>query len=406
MLWDVFCRVIDNFGDIGVCWRLARGLGERGHAVRLWVDDTSALAWMAPQLQWPPAPAATHSEDTTAAWHGLTGLRLGHAAPDITVLPWNEAQQHIEAHGGWQPGEVVIEAFGCDPPEAFVRAMQRPAPPVWINLEYLSAEPYVERCHGLPSPVGSGPGRGLVKRFFYPGFTPATGGLLREASPETAPGQSARARALGLLQALGVSVPEHAALVSLFCYSQAPVADLLDRLTAPLTPPPADARPVHLLLTPGPATALAQTWAAARAPSDSHTRALCLHPLPHLPQEAFDQLLGGCDLNLVRGEDSAVRALWAGAPHLWQIYAQDDGVHAHKLEAFMARWMADWPAELRAQTHAWWRAWNRLGPMPPQLPDWSDPQGAWATASRASRAKLSTQADLVTQLIQFVTTSG
>jgi hypothetical protein len=21
--WDIFCRVIDNFGDIGVCWRLA-----------------------------------------------------------------------------------------------------------------------------------------------------------------------------------------------------------------------------------------------------------------------------------------------------------------------------------------------------------------------------------------------
>ncbi len=49
MHWDLFCRVIDNFGDIGVCWRLAADLGARGESVRLWVDDASALAWMAPQ---------------------------------------------------------------------------------------------------------------------------------------------------------------------------------------------------------------------------------------------------------------------------------------------------------------------------------------------------------------------
>ncbi|MBY0444112.1 MAG: elongation factor P maturation arginine rhamnosyltransferase EarP, partial [Burkholderiales bacterium] len=37
--WDIFCRVIDNYGDIGVCWRLARQLSfEHGFAVRLMVD--------------------------------------------------------------------------------------------------------------------------------------------------------------------------------------------------------------------------------------------------------------------------------------------------------------------------------------------------------------------------------
>jgi len=49
MQWDLFCRVIDNFGDIGVCWRLAADLAGRGEAVRLWTDDAGALAWMAPQ---------------------------------------------------------------------------------------------------------------------------------------------------------------------------------------------------------------------------------------------------------------------------------------------------------------------------------------------------------------------
>ncbi len=47
--WDIFCRVIDNFGDIGVCWRLATQLAGQGQQVRLWVDDASALQWMAPE---------------------------------------------------------------------------------------------------------------------------------------------------------------------------------------------------------------------------------------------------------------------------------------------------------------------------------------------------------------------
>ena len=98
-------------------------------------------------------------------------------APDgasgVTVERWREPLPHE------QPGDVVVEAFGCDPPAAFVARMaSAPMPPVWINLEYLSAEPYVERCHLLPSPQRNG----LTKWFFYPGFTPATGGLLRESA--------------------------------------------------------------------------------------------------------------------------------------------------------------------------------------------------------------------------------
>jgi len=143
MLWDLFCRVIDNHGDIGVCWRLAADLAARGEALRLWVDDASALPWMAPD-----------------------------GAANVEVIAWNAATAMRE------PGEVVIEAFGCDPPPAFVARMAARTPaPAWINLEYLSAEAYVERSHGLTSPQFSGPGAGLNKRFFYPGFSAATGGL-------------------------------------------------------------------------------------------------------------------------------------------------------------------------------------------------------------------------------------
>jgi len=374
MLWDVFCRVIDNFGDIGVCWRLSADLAARGHAVRLWVDDASALTWMAP--------------------HGHAG---------VEVRAWADAERTAPAQ---QPGNVVVEAFGCDPPDAFLAAMQRATPPAWVNLEYLSAESYVERSHGLSSPVFSGPAAGLTKRFFYPGFTPATGGLLRE------PGLLARqqrfrdTQRLGWLRGIGVPAGAGDALVSVFCYRGAPLAAWLNHFASEASQ---RSQVTRILLTPGHATQLAQQWASQASPALA--AALQLHALPSLSQVDFDHLLWSCDLNIVRGEDSAVRALWAGRPHIWHIYPQEDGVHADKLHAFMSRWMseADWSPELRGAVQAGWRHFNADVPHSdgvPPLPEWRGPEGAWARASEASCTRLAGQTDLVTQLIEFVTGSG
>jgi uncharacterized repeat protein (TIGR03837 family) len=389
MNWDVFCEVIDNFGDIGVCWRLACDLGSRGHTVRLWIDDASALQWMAPHVNF------THD--------ARTGLTLGLGQTGVQVRDWREAANTALQH---DPGDVVIEAFGCNPPDAFVASMQarlnEGRQPQWINLEYLSAEDYVERSHGLRSPVWSGAGAGLSKRFFYPGFTPGTGGLLREpglmATHDAFCNDPSVARRW--LASHGVQASADERLISIFCYANAPLDDLLDRLALSADP----AAPIHVLTTPGHATELARRWLAHRGlPIEAPLR---VSELPALPQAAFEQLLWSCSLNFVRGEDSAVRALWAGHPHIWQIYEQDDGVHADKLNAFTTRWMRDWSPALREQVLAWWRAWNRLGPMPEALPYWHNTQTPWAASSRVSRAALLEQDDLVTQLLQFVSSSG
>lgn len=381
MLWDIFCRVIDNFGDIGVCWRLSADLAARGHAVRLWVDDPAALAWMAP----PPRAVDVQCWDTA-----------------VTQPP--------------EPGDVVVEAFGCDPPDAFVHRMQRAHPPCWVNLEYLSAESYVERSHGLPSPVGSGPGAGLRKWFYYPGFTERTGGLLREPGLlaqrdafQAEPHQ--RTAWLTALQVGSVTnqLPDDMAAsrwVSVFCYDSAPLPKWLDALAdSALT---SEQTPTTVLLTPGPATRLARQWQAAHphkvTQAASHLR---LYELPHLSQTEFDRLLWSCDLNFVRGEDSAVRALWAGKPHIWQIYEQDDGVHAEKLQAFMDRWMAGWDCHMVTHIARIWRAWNLLGPDA-EADIWASllplaSSNAWSRSSKQASDNLANQADLSTQLIQFVT---
>jgi uncharacterized repeat protein (TIGR03837 family) len=346
MRWDLFCRVVDNYGDIGVCWRLAADLAERGERVRLWVDDPSPLAWMAPG-----------------------------GAAGVEVVPWTAA-----ATPGLEPGEAVIEAFGCDPPADFVARMAaRARPPCWINLEYLSAEPYVERCHGLPSPQAAGPGRGLRKWFYYPGFTTGTGGLIRERG-------LLRDRAAfdppAWLAARGLAPRPGERLVSLFCYPTAPLAELLPRL--------AD-RPTALLLAPGAARQLACATAAPWPPTLRRVE------LPWLTQPAYDRLLWAGDLNFVRGEDSFVRAIWAGAPFVWQIYPQLDGAHAAKLDAFLARYLERAAPELGTAIRALWHAWNGLGPWPEAWPE----VDAWQAHARAWRDQLLVQADLGSRLLAF-----
>jgi len=357
--WDIFCRVIDNHGDLGVCWRLCADLAQRGHVVRLWVDDASALAWMAPQ--------------------GCTGVAV-HTWPEPAEL------QALAKDATFQIGDVVVEAFGCELPEAFQALMAQDTSPVWINLEYLSAESYVARSHSLASPVMSGPARGMTKWFFFPGFTPDTGGLLRE--PDL-PARQAAFQRQAWLSALPLDKPIAAneQLISLFCYEPAALPELLTQLSQ------ADA-PTRLLLAQGrPSAAVAAATQALHMPS-SGTGQLHISQLPYLSQTDFDHLLWACDFNFVRGEDSLVRALWAGKPFAWHIYPQDDLAHHDKLHAFETA--LDMPADLR-KFHA---VWNGLetGPLPALSRTAIDDWRSW---SHQTQQRLQAQTDLASQLVSF-----
>jgi uncharacterized repeat protein (TIGR03837 family) len=306
---SLFCRVIDHHGDLGVCWRVAAELAVRGDRVRLWVDDPAALAWMAP-----------------------------HGCPGVAVARWSEASVFPA------PGDAVVEAFGCELPPAFVSAMARAAvPPAWIDLEYLSAESYVERSHGLPSPLLAGPGAGLVRRMCFPGFTARTGGLARERDLD------ARQQAFDpdrwrAQHGLGLRAGERC--VSLFCYDEAPA---LEALLATLA-----ATPTLLLLAADAASRLARRCLGAGL-SRGALRAVTV---PWLTQRDYDHLLWACDLNLVRGEDSFVRAQWAGRPFLWQLYPQPEDVRRAKLAAWCERHCADADPALACALRAAFAAWN------------------------------------------------
>ncbi|MEO5844869.1 MAG: elongation factor P maturation arginine rhamnosyltransferase EarP [Caldimonas sp.] len=348
MQWDLYCRVVDNHGDIGVAWRLAADLAGRGESVRLAVDDTSALAWIAPQ--------------------GASG---------VEIVRWQDRPS--------PPPDVVVELFGAGrPPTAWPTGTPTP---VLLNLEHLSAEPYVERSHGLPSPTRRPGEPASTTWFFYPGFSDATGGLLRE------PGLLERRRAFGRgdewLDSIGVAARVGERRVSLFSYRNDAVGELLDALAA---------APTLLVLPPG----AAAEQVAAILGSSLRRGMLRAVRLPFIAQDDFDHLLWSCQLNFVRGEDSFVRAFWAGAPFVWHLYVQDDGAHAVKLAAFLDRFLAGAPTTLALALRALFARWNGTGGGA-LAPPMSDPtlRAAWLAQCARWRESLVAQDDLVTRLLRF-----
>lgn len=329
---DIFCRVIDNYGDIGVCWRLARQLAnEHGLRVRLWVDDPGSFARLC------------HEADITLDSQKCRG---------VEVHRWDEPFRAT------QPAQLAIETFACKLPANYLDAMAaQQIEPVWINLEYLSAEDWVEACHKLPSPHPALP---LTKYFFFPGFTARTGGLLlehdllarRDAFQRDAEQQQA------FWQSVGVDTPESGALkVSLFCYENAALAELFDAWAT-------GGQKVLCLVPEG--RILPQVGAyfgdtMPRAGSSYARNSLQVRVLPFVEQDRYDELLWACDINFVRGEDSCVRAQWAAKPFVWQIYPQHDAVHLEKLQAFLKLFQAPLGAAARNAVQDLWQAWNGEG---------------------------------------------
>ena len=351
--WDIFCRVIDNYGDIGVCWRLARQLAaEHGRAVRLWVDELESLKPLCPSID-----VSLGSQ----SWQGVE-IRL-----------WDEIMVVDRV------ADVVIEAFACELPEEYLDAMsQLPTKPCWINLEYLSAEAWTDDCHGVASPH---PARPLVKYFFFPGFSAKSGGLLREN------GLFARRD-----QVFAADSPSQSLHVSLFCYDTAPVKALLEAFRE---------SPLPLVCHVPPGKPLAAVAAHLGGSGPWQLGQALIQPIPFTPIDDFDQLLWHCDINFVRGEDSFIRAQWAGKPFVWQVYQQDDGAHLIKLEAFLQRYSEGLDETTKTAIRRLFVAWNMGGNVASAWQGYVENRQTIARHNRDWAERLVERPDLATALVNF-----
>lgn len=383
--WDIFCTVVDNYGDIGVTWRLAKQIAnEYQIPVNLWVDDLMSFSHILPTL------------DPLKATQTFNGVNIIHWTKPLPIA--------------FVAGSVLIEAFACELPEqvksqlVHLHQVDPKSVPIWLNLEYLSAEDWVEGCHGLPSLQASG----LKKYFYFPGFSAKTGGLIceQELFAERDAWQADTANKLQLFSQLGLKgIEAKDTVISIFSYETEALPVLCELWQQ-------SGEKTHALIPKGRSLNslkhLLPCDIAALVPGQQIVHGnLTLHILPMTDQQGFDRLLWSCDVNIVRGEDSFLRAQWAAKPFIWHIYPQEDDYHLVKLEAFLKLYCDNLPPKIagywselnlafnQAQQSAVSLHWQNLNPV--NLPLLHHGKQWPINALNA--------ADLATRLVQFVKNS-
>ena len=310
MRWDIFCQIVDNYGDAGICWRLARSLSSiHGQEVRIFCDDLPTLNLLASGVD----PSIKQK---------------------IDMQPWEAS--HANARHTVQIPDVVIEAFGCELPERYLAGLFiAPVKPIIINLEYLSAEPWVIDFHGKASPQS----HGIPKYFFFPGFQDEVGGLLLDPIPPE--GHLVAKNIPDDLKATWSKLRPGAKQISIFCYPGAPLKKWLADLGRL-------GENVDVLLAHGHAEQLSLYGEHPISLPNN----IQLLSMPFVSQDEYDWVLSQCDFNIVRGEDSFVRAQLAGKPFIWHIYPQEDRAHEVKLAAFLDLYLEEANQGLRLATIA------------------------------------------------------
>lgn len=370
MNWHIFCEVVDNFGDIGVCWRLAKQLSQQhSQQVSLWVDDLISFQALCPAV------------DTQQTQQCIDGINIIHWLADLPA----ELSLNI------QQAQVVIEAFGCQLPNSIIEQMQQAkVSPLWLNLEYLTAESWAEDCHLLPSPQ-----QRLTKIFFFPGFTEKTGGLLWEDELLNLADQmqtlEARQQLFGKLGIAAV-LAEIPMQISLFAYENKQVAPLLSALNQ-------NSPAVHLLVPQGRVQQEVEHWLA-----NHELNNLTVSIIPFMPQPTYDRLLATCQLNFVRGEESFVRAQMLGLPMIWHIYPQQENAHIIKLNAFLEQYLVNCSEPIKTQLTQAFLIWNEAqeaaidwSALLNALPNWQAQTSAWQRQQIAHQS-------LAQNLVQFAQT--
>jgi hypothetical protein len=366
----LLCKVVDNYGDIGVAFRLAKALSvllpDGGAGLRLIVDNLAAFAQLSPGVD-VSKPIQEHR-----GW---------------TVCQWDAADEGRKMFTETPP-LVILECFACGRPEwlddiLFDKSLQalRPKPVQIINLEYLTAEPYADEFHKLQSLTRSA----LVRKVnFMPGFTDKTGGLILDGAPASAN----VALVGGGTPAEGSDAPvlcgdrKKPFTVLVFSYERdfSTIADALATFGAAGAPLTATGAPsaesatcprntaystaanLRVLVAAGKADApFSAAWKAACDSRQAQNAAFSLpepEKLAFLPQDAWDKMLYSADFLFIRGEDSLSRACLSGKPFVWHAYPQSEMYHLVKVRALLDRMEPFFSAENFRLIRDYWLWYN------------------------------------------------
>ena len=281
---DIFCQVIDNYGDVGVAYRLAREFKR--------VYPNKKLRFVINQIE---------------------ELNLIRKSEDIEIILYKDISK-IE-----NSADLIIESFGCEIPKKYMDKALKNSKLI-INLEYFSAEKWVDDFHLQESFLGGN----LKKYFFIPGLSEKSGGILLD-NEFLERKKKVEANKEYYLEKFEIK-EKYDLIGSVFSYEKN-FDSLIEELKK------LDKKIILLILSEK-----TQKNFIKYFDNGNNYDKIKFVKLPFFSYDKYEELLALCDFNLVRGEDSFVRALLLGKPFLWHIYPQDENTHIKKLESFLEKY--------------------------------------------------------------------
>jgi len=286
MTIDIFCNVIDNFGDIGVVYRLSKELHGKGHSVRIFVNKLQEVSKLIENF------------DPHSNYQWLNGICF------INL-------DNFSINNG---SEVIIEAFGTDLPESYIESLDKSSKLI-INLEYLTAEKWALDFH-LKKSISP---KDFIEKYFYmPGFHENSGGIvLDEKYLELVEEIKSNREEFfnDFYKKLNLSFRPDVFYINIFTYNWN-FNTFIENLK--------NSSKQFIFFILDKRFELPKT-----IPSNIE-----IYELPHMKQEDFDIFINLSDFNFIRGEESIIRAILSEKPFIWNIYPQEDDYHLEKLEAF------------------------------------------------------------------------
>ena len=277
MYITVLCKVVDNYGDIGVCWRMCRRLKKIApqNTISLVVDNFESFGKIEPRVIRQNVIARSEATRQSIQIEG------------IDIYNWNDdynCHKVFYANDG-ERLSIILECFQCGRPDwmekiLFEEKLQRTVQ--IIMIDYLTAEKYAEDFHCLKSLTRSAK---VQKVNFMPGFTPKTGGLIIDDEWSHLPQWNEKGPVLVFTYTMGKGLLENVGSLRSLSLSKGPL----------------------------------------------------LKPLPFMPQPEWDKMMQQCSALIIRGEESMSRACLSGIPFIWQAYPQSEEYQLVKVKALLER---------------------------------------------------------------------
>lgn len=302
----VLCKVVDNFGDIGVVFRLCRALSElkKNLEIRLVVSNLDSFAKISKGI------------DSAKTFQEFRGWK---------VFDWND-NALCKKEFSKNPPEFILECFQCGRPEWLEELLFSPQFNLNIqivNVEYLTAESWADDFHLLKSGTRSAK---IKKINFMPGFTKKTGGLILDKNFMCC--LSEKKFALNLVkQNLDKKIlsEDFSDSFKILIFSYPKNFDFLASAIKEFS----FLKKIIVFVASG-----AGADSAKISLKKFKVDFVCL---PFIQQEVWDAFLSLMDFSFVRGEDSFSRCCLFGNPFIWNIYPQEEEFHIVKLNAFLQK---------------------------------------------------------------------